>query len=199
MRMPMSIADCIKYILRESPSYAVPTSCCTALLKAHRTDRSKRTAAMRSAIFETFPEPNCRLLQRILVVMKIVVSHEDVNRMNTSAVAACMAALLLRPLLAGDGELQNDFKMGSDSSAQLLQAAVAAANHAQAMFITLLEEYDKIFGNSFNDANRGFSQGCESCERFSCCSLHGTTGDVELQNDFKMGGDSSAQLLQAVV
>lgn len=65
--------------------------------------------------------------------------------MSTSAVAACMAPLLLRPLLAGDCELGNDFAMGGDSSVQLLQAA-AAANHAQAIVITLLEEYDKLFG-----------------------------------------------------
>ncbi|KAK1405578.1 hypothetical protein POM88_005183 [Heracleum sosnowskyi] len=107
------------------------------------TDRSKRTDAMRSAIYEKFPDPNRRLLQRILAMMQIVVSHEDVNHMNTSAVAACMAPLLLRPL--GDGELQNNFKMGGDSSAQLLQAAVAA-NHAKSIVITLLEEYDKNFG-----------------------------------------------------
>ncbi|KAK4359134.1 hypothetical protein RND71_021363 [Anisodus tanguticus] len=67
--------------------------------------------------------------------------------MSTSAVAACMAPLLLRPLLAGDCELGNDFAMSGDSSVQLLQAA-AAANHAQAIVITLLEEYDKLFGSS---------------------------------------------------
>ncbi|OMO57653.1 hypothetical protein COLO4_35204 [Corchorus olitorius] len=63
-------------------------------------------------------------------------------------VAACMAPLLLRPLLAGDCEIENDFDVGGDGSLQLLQAA-AAANHAQAIVITLLEEYDKIFGEGF--------------------------------------------------
>ncbi|KAH9790148.1 hypothetical protein KPL71_003305 [Citrus sinensis] len=70
--------------------------------------------------------------------------------MSTSAVAACMAPLLRRPLLAGECEIEIDFNVGGDGSAQLLQAA-AAVNHAQAIVITLLEEYDKIFGVSCND------------------------------------------------
>lgn len=139
------IADCIKYVLRELPSSPVPASCCNALLEACRTDRDIRVNAMRTAICETFPEPNRRLLQRILVMMQTVASHKAENRMSSSAVAACMAPLLLRPLLAGDCELENDFDVGGDGSAQLLQAA-AAANHAQAIVITLLEEYNKIFG-----------------------------------------------------
>ncbi|PKI40418.1 hypothetical protein CRG98_039195, partial [Punica granatum] len=81
----------------------------------------------------------------ILVMMQTVASHKAENRMSSSAVAACMAPLLLRPLLAGDCELENDFDVGGDGSMQLLQAA-AAANHAQAIVVTLLEEYDKIFG-----------------------------------------------------
>lgn len=77
-------------------------------------------------------------------MMQTVASHKAENRMSSSAVAACMAPLLLRPLLAGDCEVENDFDVGGDSSAQLLQAA-AAANHAQSIVITLLEEYDSIF------------------------------------------------------
>ena len=56
-----------------------------------------------------------------------------------------MSPLLLRPLLAGEVDLDSEFHMGGDGSAQLMQAA-AAANHAQAIIITLLEEYDNIFG-----------------------------------------------------
>ncbi|XP_065881338.1 rho GTPase-activating protein REN1-like isoform X11 [Euphorbia lathyris] len=143
------IADCVKYFLRELPSSPVPASCCNALLEAFRKsvgrDRSNRVNNMRVAILETFPEPNRRLLERILLMMQLVASHKSENRMSTSAVAACMAPLLLRPLLAGECEIENDFDMGGDGSIQLLQAA-AAANHAQAIVITLLEEYDKIFG-----------------------------------------------------
>ncbi|PON70488.1 Rho GTPase activating protein [Trema orientale] len=139
------VADCIKHVLRELPSSPVPASCCNALLQACRTERSLRVNAMRSAICEAFPEPNRRLLQRILMMMRKVASQKAVNRMSCSAVAACMAPLLLRPLLAGDCEIENDFDMGGDGSVQLLQAA-AAANHAQAIVITLLDEYDKIFG-----------------------------------------------------
>ncbi|KAH9623569.1 hypothetical protein KSS87_013173, partial [Heliosperma pusillum] len=111
-------------------------------------DRNNRLNAMRTAILETFPEPNRRLLQRILLMMQTVASNQTVNRMSTSAVAACMSPLLLRPLLAGDCELENThMDVAGDGSLQLLQAA-AAANHAQAIIITLLDEYDNIFGAS---------------------------------------------------
>ncbi|XP_051118384.1 rho GTPase-activating protein REN1-like isoform X2 [Andrographis paniculata] len=140
------IGDCIKYILRELPSSPVPASCCKALVEAYRTERSKRVDAMQSAICETFPEPNRRLLQRILEMCIVVASNKAVNRMSVSAVAACMAPLLLRPLLAGECDIDNHIDMGGDSSAQLLQAA-AAANHAQAIVITLIDEYDNIFGD----------------------------------------------------
>lgn len=80
-------------------------------------------------------------------MMQTVVIHKTENRMSTSAVSACMAPLLLRPLLAGDCELDSNFSMGGDGSVQLLQAA-AAANHAQAIVITLLDEYENIFGVS---------------------------------------------------
>ena len=69
--------------------------------------------------------------------------------MNQSAVAACMAPLLLRPLLAGECELEDDFDVNSDNSAQLL-AAANAANNAQAIITTLLEEYDNIFDVSWS-------------------------------------------------
>ncbi|PKI40417.1 hypothetical protein CRG98_039194 [Punica granatum] len=61
---PHVVADCIKYILREMPSSPVPASCCNALLEACRVDREHRVNAMRTAICETFPEPNRCLLQR---------------------------------------------------------------------------------------------------------------------------------------
>lgn len=88
-------------------------------------------------------------------MMQTIASHKAVNRMSCSAVAACMAPLLLRPLLAGDCEIDNDFNVGGDNSVQLLQAA-AAANHAQAIVITLLEEYDNIFGVDSKPSNKLF-------------------------------------------
>ncbi|XP_048438902.1 rho GTPase-activating protein REN1 isoform X4 [Pyrus x bretschneideri] len=142
------IADCVKYVLRALPSSPVPASCCNALLDAFRksgNDRGGRVNAMRTTICDTFPEPNRHLLQRILLMMQSVAAQKAVNRMSCSAVAACMAPLLLRPLLAGDCEVDNDIDVGGDGSVQLLQAA-AAANHAQAIVITLLEEYNHIFG-----------------------------------------------------
>ncbi|XP_070018476.1 rho GTPase-activating protein 7-like isoform X3 [Nicotiana sylvestris] len=139
------IGDCVKHVLRELPSSPVPASCCTALLEAYKIDRKEaRVNAMRSAILETFPEPNRRLLQRILKMMHTISSHASENRMTPSAVAACMAPLLLRPLLAGECELEDDFDVSGDNSAQLL-AAANAANNAQAIITTLLEEYENIF------------------------------------------------------
>ncbi|XP_042441819.1 rho GTPase-activating protein 6-like isoform X1 [Zingiber officinale] len=141
------IGDCIKYILREMPSSPVPASCCTALVKAYRTDRGNRVDCIRAAIFETFPEPNCHLLQRILKMMQMVESYKSQNRMSLSALAACMAPLLLRPLLLGECEFEDDFNMGGDGSIQLMQAA-AAANHAQAIVVIMLEDYETIFNEN---------------------------------------------------
>ncbi|KAL0435326.1 UNVERIFIED_CONTAM: Rho GTPase-activating protein 7 [Sesamum radiatum] len=139
------IGDCVKHVLRELPSSPVPASCCTALLEAYKIDQKEaRMNAMQSAIHETFPEPNRRLLQRILKMMHTISSHASENRMTPSAVAACMAPLLLRPLLAGECELEDDYDVNGDNSAQLL-AAANAANNAQAIITTLLEEYENIF------------------------------------------------------
>ncbi|KAL7084637.1 hypothetical protein ACP275_14G234000 [Erythranthe tilingii] len=140
------IGDCVKHVLRELPSSPVPASCCTALLEAYKEiDRKEaRVNAMRSAVHEAFPEPNRRLLQRILKMMHTVASHSSENRMTSSAVAACMAPLLLRPLLAGECELEDEYDNNGDNSAQLL-AAANAANNAQAIISTLLEEYESIF------------------------------------------------------
>ncbi|TYJ45922.1 hypothetical protein E1A91_A02G088200v1 [Gossypium mustelinum] len=149
---PHVIADCIKYVIRELPSCPVPASCCNALLEAYRTLGGDRVNTMREAVLDAFPEPNRRLLQRILMMMQAVASNKTLNRMSSSAVAACMAPLILRPLVSGDCEIENDFKLGDDSSIQLLRAA-AAANHAQAIVITLLEEYDKIFGEGYVSPN----------------------------------------------
>lgn len=80
-------------------------------------------------------------------MMRTVVYHKSENLMSTSAVAACMAPVLLRPLLAGECEVENDFNMGGDGSFQLMQAA-AAANHAQAIVIILLGEFKTIFSVS---------------------------------------------------
>ncbi|KAK6936894.1 Rho GTPase-activating protein domain [Dillenia turbinata] len=141
------VGDCVKHVLRELPSSPVPASCCTALLEACKIDRrDARISSMRSAILETFPEPNRRLLQRILKMMHTISQHASENRMMPSAVAACMAPLLLRPLLAGECELEDDMDMNGDNSAQLL-AAANAANNAQAIITTLLEEYENIFND----------------------------------------------------
>ncbi|CAI9781308.1 unnamed protein product [Fraxinus pennsylvanica] len=139
------IGDCVKHVLRELPSSPVPASCCTALLESYKIDRKEaRVNAMCSVIRETFPEPNKCLLQRILKMMHTISLHVSENRMTPSAVAACMAPLLLRPLVAGECELEDDVDTNGDNSAQLL-AAVNAANNAQAIITTLLEDYDNIF------------------------------------------------------
>ena len=68
---------------------------------------------------------------------------------SNDTISSCMAPLLLRPLLAGECELEDDFDDNRDNSAQLL-AAANAANNAQAIIATLLEEYDSIFDVSFS-------------------------------------------------
>lgn len=77
-------------------------------------------------------------------MMHTISLHASENRMTPSAVAACMAPLLLRPLLAGDCDTEDDFDINGDNSAQLL-AAANAANNAQAIVTTLMEEYENIF------------------------------------------------------
>lgn len=84
-------------------------------------------------------------------MMHTVASHTTENRMTPSAVAACMAPLLLRPLLAGECEMEDDIDMNDDNSAQLI-AAANAANNAQCIVTTLLEEYESIFDVSSPDA-----------------------------------------------
>ena len=77
-------------------------------------------------------------------MMYIIAAPTSDNRMSSSAVAACMAPLLLRPLLSGECELEDDFDASGDPSAQLL-AAANAANNAQAIVTALIEEFENIF------------------------------------------------------
>ncbi len=81
---------------------------------------------------------------RLLRMMRAVSLHTAENRMTASAVAACMAPLLLRPLLAGECGLEDDSEVSADNATQLL-AATTAANNAQAIVTTLLEDYDSLF------------------------------------------------------
>ncbi|PPR88177.1 hypothetical protein GOBAR_AA32518 [Gossypium barbadense] len=180
---PHVIADCIKYVIRELPSCPVPASCCNVLLEAYRTLGGDRVNTMREAVLDAFPEPNRRLLQRILMMMQAVASNKTLNRMSSSAVAACMAPLILRPLVSGDCEIENDFKLGDDSSIQLLRAA-AAANHAQAIVITLLEEYDKIFGDSdylSSSSEPSIADGDLKATKKLSSSLHSSLSENDLQ------------------
>jgi hypothetical protein len=110
---------------------------------------------MRTAISNTSPEPNRQLLQRLLRMMRAVSAHAAQNRMTASAVAACMAPLLLRPLLAGECELDDNSDVTADNETQLL-AATAAANNAMAILTMLLEDYDSIFEVSHNMLHSSF-------------------------------------------
>lgn len=78
-------------------------------------------------------------------MMRGVSARTADNRMTSSAVAACMAPVLLRPLLAGECRLDNEPEINSADNAAELLAATAAANYAQSIVTTLLEEYDHIF------------------------------------------------------
>uniref|UniRef100_A0A1D1XKN5 Rho GTPase-activating protein 24 n=1 Tax=Anthurium amnicola TaxID=1678845 RepID=A0A1D1XKN5_9ARAE len=174
------VGDCVKHFLRELPSSPVPASCCTALLEAYRIEQKEaRVNALRSAILETFPEPNRRLLQRILKMMHTIATHTADNRMTPSAVAACMAPLLLRPLLAGECELEDDFDMNGDSSAQLL-AAANAANNAQTIITILIEEYENIFND---DSLHGFALSPGSHMEESGSDESTDDGNLEFKGD----------------
>ncbi|GBG84655.1 hypothetical protein CBR_g39031 [Chara braunii] len=134
-----------QHVLRELPSSPVPKQCCVALLAAHRLDeREQRIEAMKIAVADTFPEPNRILLQRVLKMMIKVSSQSAVNRMTKPAVAACMAPLLLRPLLAGDCTADDDSDDSGDGSSSLI-AATAAANQANAIVTLMMEEYERVF------------------------------------------------------
>ncbi|KAG4956931.1 hypothetical protein JHK85_043311 [Glycine max] len=90
----------------------------------------------------------------ILKMMHTIGSHSQENRTTPSVVAACMAPLLLQPLLARECELEDEFDACGDSSAQLL----ASTNNAQAIITTLLEEYENIsdvlFSLRYHDYSR---------------------------------------------
>ncbi|KAA8549980.1 hypothetical protein F0562_001663 [Nyssa sinensis] len=145
MRMLMLLVTVLSMFFGNYPHLLFLHHAALQLLEAYKIDRKEvRVNAMHSAIMETFPEPNRHLLQRILKMMHTISLHASENRMTPSAVAACMAPLLLRPLLAGECELEDDFDINGDNSAQLLSAA-NAANNAQAIITTLLEEYENIF------------------------------------------------------
>ena len=87
-------------------------------------------------------------------MMQTVAAHATENRMTASAVAACMAPLLLKPLMTGECGFEDESDFSGDNSAQLL-AAAAAANNAQAIITILLEEYDSIF-EVFNILHVGY-------------------------------------------
>ncbi|KAG8388942.1 hypothetical protein BUALT_Bualt02G0177700 [Buddleja alternifolia] len=203
------IGDCVKHVLRELPSSPVPASCCTALLEAYKIDRKEaRVKAMHSAIQETFPEPNRRLLQRILKTMHTISSHASKTRMTPSAVAACMAPLLLRPLLAGECELEDDYDTNGDNSAQLL-AAANAANNAQAIIATLLEEYENIFdddvpqrcsisGDSQTDSNGSEDTSDDERPDIKVNGYHDAENEIDPETDYdrdrRLSGNSYQRL-----
>ena len=76
----------------------------------------------------------------VLKMMHVVASHTSENQMTSSAVAACMSPFLLRPLLAGECELEDEYDISVDNVAQLL-AMIVVANNSQEIVTILLEEY----------------------------------------------------------
>ncbi|XP_047943398.1 rho GTPase-activating protein 7-like isoform X2 [Salvia hispanica] len=201
------IGDCVKHVLRELPSSPVPASCCTALLEAYIDRKESRVNAMLTAIKETFPEPNRRLLQRVLKMMHTISAHASENRMTPSAVAACMAPLLLRPLLAGECELEDDYDSNGDNSAQLL-AAANAANNAQAIITTLLEEYKNVFDDdslnrcSISAESQTDTSGSEdsSVDEHPDIKINGyqdAENEVHLEADYGRGRRHSVKLSQS--
>uniref|UniRef100_A0A7N0RIK1 Rho GTPase activating protein n=1 Tax=Kalanchoe fedtschenkoi TaxID=63787 RepID=A0A7N0RIK1_KALFE len=139
------VGDCVKHILRELPSSPVPISCCDELLKAYDQNEAQINA-FRVAILKKLPEPNQLLFQRILKMMYTISCCPE-NRMTPSAVATCMAPLLLRPILSGECNLTDDIEFTDDDYAQFF-AAANAARAAQAIITSILEEYHNIFSDT---------------------------------------------------
>ncbi|KAL9662713.1 hypothetical protein QQ045_027546 [Rhodiola kirilowii] len=138
------VGDCVKHILREHPSSLIPVCCCNELLKVYEIDQNEaQINAFRVAILKKLPEPNQCLFKRILKMM-YAISCTPENRMSPSAIAACMAPLLLRPILAGECNLTDNGEYSDDNSA-LLFAAANAARTAQAIITLILEDYLNIF------------------------------------------------------
>ncbi|EFJ24423.1 hypothetical protein SELMODRAFT_442380 [Selaginella moellendorffii] len=194
------VSDCIKLVLRELPSSPVPTPCCTALLEAYRLEsKEARITSMRLAVADTFPEPNRRLLQRVLRMGRAIAAHTSDNLMTASAVATCMAPLLLRPLIAGECGLEDDSDISGDHAAQVHAAAVAA-NNAQAIVTTLLEEYDNIFEDNDQQGppspemypNLEGSESGESSEE-EVLQMHETDGYHDAENDLDAQPDEDPE------
>eukprot|EP00850_Spirogloea_muscicola_P010167 SM000059S18644 [mRNA] locus=s59:152146:159964:+ [translate_table: standard] len=123
-----------------------------------------RTEALRAAVAEAFPEPNRRLLQRLLHMMKAVAAHAEVNRMTVSAVSMCMAPLLLRPLLVIECKVEEEAQASHDNAAQIM-AATLAANQAHLIMSCLMDNYEKIFKEE--DALSMYTQDAQSSDEES--------------------------------
>ncbi|CAI5458855.1 unnamed protein product [Closterium sp. Yama58-4] len=146
---PHVVGDCVKLVLRELPTSPVLPYACTALDQAFQLDEAEaKLEAVRNAMLN-LPEPNRRLLHRVLQTMIAITNNEAVNRMNASAVAACMAPLLFRPLFSGELQTSSkgdeDGEDGAAAAAAQIMALTMAANQAQTMTIYLMENIDKVF------------------------------------------------------
>ncbi|CAI5958762.1 unnamed protein product [Closterium sp. NIES-64] len=146
---PHVVGDCVKLVLRELPTSPVLPYACTALDQAFQLDEAEaKLEAVRNAMLN-LPEPNRRLLHRVLQTMIAITNNESINRMNASAVAACMAPLLFRPLFSGELQASSkgddDGEDGAAAAAAQIMALTMAANQAQTMTIYLMENIDKVF------------------------------------------------------
>ncbi|CAI5484366.1 unnamed protein product [Closterium sp. Yama58-4] len=146
---PHVVGDCVKLVLRELPTSPVLPYACTALDQAFQLEEVEaKLEAVRNAMLN-LPEPNRRLLHRVLQTMIAITNNEAVNRMNASAVAACMAPLLFRPLFSGELQTSSkgddDGEDGAAAAAAQIMALTMAANQAQTMTIYLMENIDKVF------------------------------------------------------
>ncbi|GJP84443.1 hypothetical protein CLOP_g14498, partial [Closterium sp. NIES-67] len=178
---PHVVGDCVKLVLRELPTSPVLPYACTALEQAFQQEEAEaKLEAVRTAMLN-LPEPNRRLLHRVLQTMIAITNNEAVNRMNASAVAACMAPLLFRPLFSGELQTSSrgggggrgfprsrsrggglDEEDGEDSAAAAaaqIMALTMAANQAQTMTIFLMENIDKVFVGEALGLARGVYSG----------------------------------------
>ncbi|KAM0030969.1 putative 6-phosphofructokinase [Helianthus debilis subsp. tardiflorus] len=99
--------------------------------------------------------------------------------MTPSAVAACMAPLLLRPFLAGECESEDEFNNNCYNSAQLL-AAPNAANNAQAI-VTGLCYAQMLYIGRFLVDNSGSEDSVDDEHKVN--SYHDAENEADQESD----------------
>ncbi|XP_054286933.1 unconventional myosin-IXa-like isoform X1 [Macrosteles quadrilineatus] len=88
------LASVLKSFLREMPEPLLTFDCYEDFLRAANLPEDSVSSLF--AILRRLPKPNYHLMERLIFHLARVASHEDVNRMNSSALAIVFAPCILR-------------------------------------------------------------------------------------------------------